>query len=284
MRLASFHPLRTLYEYVALYFGLTLLGILCLTWTPVAIVLQVVLPRHHAEFAGRWAITIGFRIYVTALSLIRACRFDLSALDALRGETAMIIAPNHPGLIDAVLVISRLPVTCIMKAELIRNLFLGSGARIAGYIGNDTVHSMINRSIASLRRGNQLLVFPEGTRSSRYPVNPFMGSIGIIARIAKVPVQTVFIDTDSPYLSKGWSLFRRPALPITYRIRLGQRFPPPENTREFVAQLEQYFADEMSAGAMMQTWLPAPGAPMPASASPRHAAPQRDAVADGSLQ
>jgi hypothetical protein len=116
------------------------------------------------------------------------------------------------------------------------------------------------------------------------PVNPFMGSIGIIARIAKVPVQTVFIDTDSLYLSKGWPLFRRPALPITYRVRLGQRFHPPENTREFVAQLEQYFADEMSAGSMMQTWLPAPGGSMPASASPRHAAPQRDAVPDGSLQ
>jgi hypothetical protein len=31
-------------------------------------------------------------------------------------------------------------------------------------------------------------------------------------------VQTVFIETDSAYLSKGWPLFRKPSMPITYRI------------------------------------------------------------------
>ena len=115
-----------------------------------------------------------------------------------------------------------------MKAELERNFFLGAGARLAGYIGNESVHRMIDRSIASLRQGADLLVFPEGTRTTRSPVNAFTGSIGIIARHANVPVQTVIIDTDSPYLSKGWPLLRKPALPITYRIRLGRRFDPPE--------------------------------------------------------
>ncbi len=34
-------------------------------------------------------------------------------------ERGLIIAPNHPSLIDVVLVASRLPrVTCIMKAEI----------------------------------------------------------------------------------------------------------------------------------------------------------------------
>lgn len=253
--------MKSLYEYIALYFGLILLGFLCLVWTPVAIVLRALLPRARASFVGRWAITIGFRIYVGALALTRACRFDLSALDALRGEPAMIIAPNHPSLIDAVLVISRLPVTCIMKAELTRNLFLGSGARLAGYIRNDTAHGMIRRSIASLEQGTHLLVFPEGTRTTRSPVNPFMGSIGIIARHAKVPVQTVFIDTDSPYLSKGWPLFRRPALPITYRIGLGRRFAAPAMTREFINELQKYFAEELAKDSMAQTWLPESASP-----------------------
>ena len=73
-----------------------------------------------------------------------------------------------------------------------------------------------------------------------------------------MPVQTVFIDTDSPYLSKGWPLFRKPALPISYRIRLGRRFDPPRKTREFVRELEQYFAEELAGGSMMQSWLAAP--------------------------
>ncbi|MEP6942764.1 MAG: lysophospholipid acyltransferase family protein [Betaproteobacteria bacterium] len=261
MRHHLLSPIHTVYEYVALYFGLIFLGLLCLVWTPAAIVLSALLPEAWARTVGRWAITIGFRIYVSTLALTRAYRVDLSALDALRGEPPMIIAPNHPGLIDAVLVISRLPVTCIMKAELMRNLFLGAGARLAGYIRNDTSHGMIHRSIASLRRGTHLLVFPEGTRTTRSPVNTFNGSIGIIARHANVPVQTVFIDTDSPYLSKGWPLFRKPALPITYRIRLGKRFDSPAKTREFVGQLEQYFAEQLSRDSMLQSWLPAASVP-----------------------
>ncbi len=258
MRQRLLRPVHTLYEYIALYFGLVFLGLLCLVWTPVAIVLPALLPKAWGTTVGKWGITIGFRIFVRVLALTRACRFDLSALDVLRDGPPMIIAPNHPGLIDAVLVISRLPVTCIMKAELENNFFLGAGARLAGYIGNDSVHRMIDRSIASVRQGAHLLVFPEGTRTTRSPVNPFTGSIGIIARHAKVPVQTVFIDTDSPYLRKGWPLLRKPALPITYRIRLGRRFDPPEKARELVRELEQYFAVELARGSMIQSWLPAP--------------------------
>jgi 1-acyl-sn-glycerol-3-phosphate acyltransferase len=247
---------RSAYEHGVLYFALVLLGVLSILWTPIAVALRLLLPRACGEIVGRAVITSVFRAYLGTLSFLRACRFDLTALDALRGEPAMIIAPNHPGLLDAVLIISRLPVTCIMKADLMRNLFLGAGARLAGYIGNHTAQAMIGRSVASLKNGTHLLVFPEGTRTLRLPVNPFLGSTGIIARHAGVSVQTVFIDTDSPYLSKGWPLFRKPAIPITYRIRLGRRFDAPAKAREFVAELERYFAEELSRDSMMRSWLP----------------------------
>jgi 1-acyl-sn-glycerol-3-phosphate acyltransferase len=257
--------LHAAYEYVAMYVGVAYLGVLCLLWNPVAILLGLVLPVARARIVGRWAVTLGFRLYIGTLALTRACRFDLSELDALRDEAPMIIAANHPALIDAVLVISRVPATCIMKADLVRNVFLGAGARLAGYIRNDSVRQMIEGSVASLRGGAHLLVFPEGTRTTRWPVNAFVGSVGVIARHAAVPVQTVFIDIDSPYLGKGWPLFRKPSLPITYRVRLGRRFAPPQKSREFVHELERYFADELAQGSMLQTWLK----PSPAAAAPR---------------
>jgi 1-acyl-sn-glycerol-3-phosphate acyltransferase len=255
--------LHSAYEYAALYCGVVYLGVLCLVWSPIAIVLGLVFPGTLARTVGRWAATIGFRLYLGTLALTRVCRFDLTALDALRCEAPMIIAANHPALIDAVLVISRVPATCIMKAELVRNVFLGAGARLAGYIHNDSVRQMIDRSVASLRGGAHLLVFPEGTRTTRWPVSAFVRSVGVIAKHASVPVQTVFIDIDSPYLGKGWPLFRKPSLPITYRVRLGRRFDPPAKSREFVQELERYFADELASGTMLQGWLqrrPAPDA------------------------
>jgi len=63
--------------------------------------------------------------------------------------------------------------------------------------------------------------FPKAPAPTSRPVNPLQGSIGLIARHAQVPVQTVLIETDSLYLSKGWPLFRKPPMPIHYRARLG---------------------------------------------------------------
>jgi 1-acyl-sn-glycerol-3-phosphate acyltransferase len=97
-------------------------------------------------------------------------------------------------------------------------------------------------------------LFPEGTRTTRAPINSLVGSVGLIAKHAQVPVQTLVIETDSPYLSKGWPLFRRPALPITYRVRLGKRFDPPVDVAAFTAELDRYYRAELK-GALQSRWL-----------------------------
>jgi len=242
-----------LYEYIALWFGLGLLGTLTLTWSLLSVPLYYVLPRWWAVPLGRWAITTVFRSYLGVLALVGAFRFDLTALDALRDQGPLVIAPNHPGLLDALLVISRLPnVACIMKAALVDNIFLGAGARLAGYIRNDAQLSMIRQAVADLKNGSHLLIFPEGTRTTRWPINPCKGSIALIASRARVPIQTVLIETDSAYLGKGWPLFRRPNMPITYRVRLGRRFEPPGKAGVFSGELERYFMAELGHASCLR--------------------------------
>ena len=113
---------------------------------------------------------------------------------------------------------------------------------------------MIKDAVADLREGGVLLLFPEGTRSTRDPHNPLKASIGVIAKHAGVPVQVAIIETDSPYLRKGWPLFRRPNLPITYRVRLGRRFDPPEDVTTFMTALELEYAQQLR-GAPQSQWL-----------------------------
>ena len=187
--------------------------------------------------------------FLLALRASGIVKLDLRALDALRGERPLIIAPNHPSLLDVVLVASRLPhIVCIMKAKIWDNIFLGGGARLAGYIRNDSPGNMIRLAKAGMRRGSQLLVFPEGTRTIEPPVNDFKGGFAIIAKTAGVPVQTVFIETNSPFLGKGWPLFRKPVFPLVYHVRLGQRFEVDGDVRTFVTGLEGYYRQELFAG------------------------------------
>jgi 1-acyl-sn-glycerol-3-phosphate acyltransferase len=248
-------PLRIIHEYVVAYTLLTLLGLICLLFSVWALLMHPLLPRRLGTAAGRFGIMAGFRVFSWALTNTGAYRLDLSAIDSLREGPPVILAPNHPSLIDALLILTRHPnIACVMKAELMRNVFLGAGSRLAGYIPSDQPRQMIKDAVADLREGGVLLLFPEGTRSTREPVNPLKASIGVIAKHAGVPVQVAIIETDSPYLGKGWPLFRRPTLPITYRVRLGRRFDPPVDINSFMTALEREYTQQLS-GAPQSVWL-----------------------------
>jgi 1-acyl-sn-glycerol-3-phosphate acyltransferase len=247
--------LKTAYEYFALYSSLALLGIICLTWSLFALPLYFVLPPRLGTRVGRAGITYGFRLYAWSLAITRTYYLDIRAIDTLRGGPPLILAPNHPALIDALLILTRHPnLVCVMKSQLMKNVFLGSGSRLARYVRNDSSRQMVKESVAHLQRGGVLLLFPEGTRSRRFPINPLVGSVGLIAKHAQVPVQTLIIETDSPFLSKGWPLFKRPQLPVTYKVRLGKRFEPPSDVPAFTAALDQYYREALQ-GSLQTCWL-----------------------------
>jgi 1-acyl-sn-glycerol-3-phosphate acyltransferase len=265
-------PSAGILAFLTIYLGVPFLGVLCLAWTVIALPARVLLPRRRGIAFGRAGISQGFRLYVNLLRFFGAYRFDTQALEALAGERGVIIAPNHPGLIDAVVLLAHHPdMACIMKTALMRNVFLGAGARLAGFICNTPPRRMIQDAVEAVQRGAALLLFPEGTRSRSDPVNEFQLTAGAIAKHARAPVVTVLIDCDSPYLGKGWPLFRVPALPITYRVRLGRRFAPPNDVRAFTEELEAYFRSELE-GSLLSGWLPHAGAasePAPRAAPPK---------------
>jgi len=241
--------LKLPYECLVLYGGLLLFGLSTLIWSLAASVLYLLLPRRLGTPLGQFAIMAIFRGFLFMLKASGIVKCDLSALNALREERSLIIAPNHPSLLDVVLVVSRLPhVVCIMKAEILQNLFLGGGARLAAYIRNDSCFTMIRTAAAALRAGNQLLVFPEGTRTRQPAGYHFKSGFALIAKTARVPVQTVFIETNSLFLSKGWPLFRKPAFPLTYRARLGRRFEVQGDVKALVAEMECYYRETLAAG------------------------------------
>jgi 1-acyl-sn-glycerol-3-phosphate acyltransferase len=238
-------------QYALFYFALLALAIVCLCWLPCAAFLYLLLPSKVGRRSGRVVIRHFWHGYFRMLCALGLCRLDLSELDALRGQPAMILAPNHPCLIDAPLIVSRVPdVCCVMKADLVHSPFVGPGSRLAGYIINDAPVSMIRDAVAELKRGSPLLLFPEGTRTEKAPVNPLKGGVALIAARARVPVQTLIIETNSAFLGKGRNIFRKPEFPLTYRIRLGRRFAPPLRTggaiQAFIGELESYYVSELN--------------------------------------
>jgi 1-acyl-sn-glycerol-3-phosphate acyltransferase len=241
--------LELAYECAAFYGFLLLLGAVFLGWGLIGAVLRRVLPRHVATPFGQFMIRRVFRFFVDLLHVLGLMRCDLSALDALRDERGLVVAPNHPSLLDILLIASRLPrAVCITKAQLWDNPFLGGGARLAGYIRNDAPLRLVRRAAAEVRGGANLLIFPEGTRTIAEPVNPFKSGFALIARAAGAPVQAVLIESETPYLRKGWTLLRKPSFPLVYRVRLGPRLLVEGGTDAFARTLEAFYRAELGRG------------------------------------
>jgi len=224
-----------------------LLGLGTLLWTPIAFVLRAVLPRTLGHRIGRGVARRFFAFYLWNLRVTGYARIELDELAPILGQRGIIVAANHPCLLDALMLLSRLPDGVpMMKAELADSVFWGAPAHLAGYISNRNFMDAVRTARDRIAEGAQLLIFPEGTRSDPWPLGPLRGAVAIIAERAKAPVQTVIIETNTRFLSKGWPLTRIPPQAVHYRMRLGRRFDPPTDPTRFLAELHEYFAQELA--------------------------------------
>lgn len=233
--------LRTGYAYLAMLLGLTALLVICLGGLPVALVL-ICLPVKVRIPLGRRLISVSLAAYLDFLKVFCSVRIDFSGLDSVPQEGPLIVIANHPSLLDAVILLSRMPrAVCVMKGSLRRNPLFGPMSRLAGYVSNDNSMGLVRQSCRELAAGGQLLIFPEGTRTLAFPFNPFSEATAFIAARSGVAIQTLLLEFSSPYLGKSWPLFRKPALPLRVAVKPGKRFLPDDDRLALTQRLESYY-------------------------------------------
>lgn len=237
------------YESLIYYGGLLLFAFMCLVWSLVALFLTGVLPESVGARVGRRAIQMGFRSYLWVLQRSGIVQCDLEELDSLNSEAGLVLTANHPSLIDVVLIVSRLPnAVCLIKATLWDQLLFGGSVRLADYIRNSSRTGLVLKAVREVQAGGQLLIFPEGTRTVGTRLLPFRGGVALIAKRARIPVQTLIIEINHPFLGKGRSLLAKPTFPLVFKARLGRRFEPSADAHGLVTQLEQYYQRRIFEG------------------------------------
>jgi 1-acyl-sn-glycerol-3-phosphate acyltransferase len=108
-------------------------------------------------------------------------------------------------LIDVVFLISLTErADCVVKAQLLRNPSTRGAVQTAGYICNDAGPVLIDRCDASMQAGNNLIIFPEGTRTPEagFPSRLERGAANLAVR-CKRDVTPVLIHCDQSFLAKG---------------------------------------------------------------------------------
>lgn len=161
----------------------------------------------------------------------------------------IIYVANHTGLLDALFLMACFPnAIYIAKKQLLKNPFFSHTPRAAGFIINDLKAEVLYQVIRRVERGEDFIIFPEGTRTTTPPVNAFYRGFALIALRAGAPVQTILIQNPAGLCSKHLSLFKVPELPLHYSFHYGECFESNvEDSKESLTQrVESYYRAVLS--------------------------------------
>lgn len=157
-----------------------------------------------------------------------------------------LVVANHPSLLDAPLFLARSSqFICLYKAALENSLLHAGTARRAGFLSNEGGIDAVREAVSQLEAGATLLLFPEGTRTRRTGLGPFVTGGALIANRARCPVQTMHISISCSLLAKDGPFWKPPPTPIDLVVRWGEtlRCEQGETIRAFNRRLETYFRE-----------------------------------------
>lgn len=161
---------------------------------------------------------VSWRLFLILGAFGNKIKYNFDNLDTKNIKSCLIIA-NHPSLLDVVFMLSHLRrINCVVKADLTKNIFLFGAIKASGYITNKDPESMLNESLQALKNGENLLIFPEGTRtktSINFHKAPFYLAINAAKKL-----YPFFIKMDKYCLKRESKWYETPS--VNYKIKLGK--------------------------------------------------------------
>ena len=182
--------------FVYIFFGLGTL-LICLFIFP----LLHLFWRDKATFRknGHYFISCVLGFVCNVMSFLRVSTYEVSDLKALRNLHSCIIVANHPSLLDVIYTFALVRnADCIIRAGL-RNSPVAGIVRPL-YIANDNDFDvMVAACEKSLKSGDNLIIFPEGTRTPRHGINPYKKGAARIALRTGCNIQPLHIAGGDKY-------------------------------------------------------------------------------------
>jgi len=195
----------------------------------------------------------------------RTCRFVLRLVDRMdlmevrgigterlsQGGPHLVVA-NHPTIIDVVVLLAQMPQSdCIVSAGWAGNPFLRGAIQAAGWIRNDGGVQVVAESIARLRSGRSLIIFPEGTRSPMGGLQRFHRGAAHVALGSGCDLLPVLMQCEPPTLMKGQKWYDVPERTFRVTLRVQEPISPgpyadrekssPIAARRLTAELRERF-------------------------------------------
>lgn len=198
-----------------------------------------------------------FKFFVAIMHATGAIRFKIKDKQRLANLKGELILANHPSLIDVVVLISVIKnADCVVKAHLFKNPFMRGVIKRTGYISNENPQELLNECSQTFKKGNNLIVFPEGTRTEPNSRLKFKRGAANIALRCRVPVTTVVIKMTPATLTKGTPWYKVAPTQAHFFMQLATHpfnkemaftsDTPAIQSRQFTNNLQHYFEKELN--------------------------------------
>lgn len=208
----------------ALCFGLFGLGGLILSLCWFNLLRLLIRQKQIRRRLARHSICLSFRLFLFATQALGAMKVYVTGVEQLRADRGCLIVANHPTLLDYVLLASLLPdMDCLVKSALLRNPFVSSAIRAADYLLNSQADTLLPQCQQRLAQGDTLLIFPQGTRSSKDNPRALQRGAANIAVRCQCDVRIVLIHCSQPLLDKTRRWYQVPAAKPVFYITVSQR-------------------------------------------------------------
>jgi 1-acyl-sn-glycerol-3-phosphate acyltransferase len=181
-------------------------------------------PEERARRAQKVVHTV-WRLFVHTIKVMGVVSFDCEGAEILRAERGAVIIANHPSLLDIVFIMSFMERTqCVVKASVWRNPFMSGVVKATNYIPNlNDPQRLLHDCAEALKAGNNLVIFPEGSRTPPGQKRTYQRGFAHIALLAGAPIRLVTLQCNPPTLFKGEPWHNIPSHRPHWAIKVHER-------------------------------------------------------------
>jgi 1-acyl-sn-glycerol-3-phosphate acyltransferase len=219
--------------------------------------------RLLAQQQSRKVVQSAIKLFIGIMQFTQISHFIVKNPRQFNDIRGTLVICNHPSLIDVVLLISVIPnAVCIVKANLFKNPFIRGVLSNTGYISNDNAEQLIEDCRDSLAQGNNLIIFPEGTRTTPNIPLKFKRGVANIAIRCGSPVQCFKLQINPTTLTKNEKWYRVPARKFQVELSLMTSAPVPNSQEEdatsllsriYTRELEQFYNKELESNVRLKS-------------------------------
>lgn len=212
------------------------------------------------ECRVRVFVSWSFRALLGAIAGLRLGYVDVEGREWLAQARGSLIVATHPMYLDIVALLALAPVSdCVVKSTMCQNRLYRRFVTAAGYISNGDSATLVDACVDSLRRGRNLILFPEGTRSMPGEALHFRRGAAQVAVRSGCTLLPVVIDCSPPALLKHSRWYQVPDRAWRLRIKICppqplstfghcERWPHGVAARRLTRSLETFFNEQLVNG------------------------------------